>query len=219
LITIGGKPPEVYAQMLNRLKHGARVAGEDLSTLWRSIELNVGYTENADRAISDPPEYWAGTFIPALFDQKTSPDPDEHVRFVQQYARSCVGAGSSSRLIDHSVQVSGCAFNVEVLVLTGSAFRRQHSAAVHVLKISVRELVVSFAIFGLSVVNAQVPASIFAESMLSDELVLFLCGRLVLAPCVSFVGDEPALANESLGVLVCRVVQLDCHDSLCAHRR
>jgi alkanesulfonate monooxygenase SsuD/methylene tetrahydromethanopterin reductase-like flavin-dependent oxidoreductase (luciferase family) len=63
LITIGGKPPEMYAQMLNRLKHGARVAGEDPSTLWRSIELNVGYTENADRAISDPPEYWAGTFI------------------------------------------------------------------------------------------------------------------------------------------------------------
>jgi hypothetical protein len=85
-----------------------------------------------------------------------------------------MGTGGSSRRIDHSVQVSGCAFNVEVLVLTRSAFRGQHSAAVHVPKIAVRELVVLFAIFGLSVVNAQVPAAIFAESMLSDELVLSL---------------------------------------------
>jgi coenzyme F420-dependent glucose-6-phosphate dehydrogenase len=109
LISVGGRPPEVYRALLQNFAQGARSAGKDPSRMPRAIELNVAYTSDTEKAISDLLEYWAGTFIPALYDQKIytpkmseengqvvgpdhvrktsciSPDPDAHVRFVQQY--------------------------------------------------------------------------------------------------------------------------------------
>ncbi len=41
------------------------------SFVWtKLIELNVAYTDDTDAAIECQKKYWAGTFIPALFDQK-----------------------------------------------------------------------------------------------------------------------------------------------------
>lgn len=36
----------------------------------RLIELNVACTDELDSAVQEMPQYWAGTFIPALFNQK-----------------------------------------------------------------------------------------------------------------------------------------------------
>jgi hypothetical protein len=43
---------------------------------------------------------------------------------------------------------------------------------------------------GFSVVDAQVPFLVFSKPMLVDELVLFLRGRLVLAPIICLVVNE-----------------------------
>jgi len=109
LWTVGGQPPELYQQMFAQFEQSAREAGKDPATMPRSIELNVAYTDDADGAIRDMQTYWAGTFIPALFDQKIytpalsakngavvgpdtikkqmviSTNPDEHVAFAQKY--------------------------------------------------------------------------------------------------------------------------------------
>jgi coenzyme F420-dependent glucose-6-phosphate dehydrogenase len=73
------------------------------------VEVGVEYTEDSAAAIQARKQYWAGTFIPALFSQRiytpkmsaqngmavgedvirqrtcVSADPDEHVRFAQRY--------------------------------------------------------------------------------------------------------------------------------------
>ena len=109
LLTVGGKPLDVYRQMLSRFEAGARAQGRDPAQLRRMIELNVAYTDDVARAIEDQRRYWAGAYVPALYNQNIytpkmseqngavvgpdtirqraclSPDPDEHVRFAQQF--------------------------------------------------------------------------------------------------------------------------------------
>jgi coenzyme F420-dependent glucose-6-phosphate dehydrogenase len=109
LITVGGKRPEVYRSLLHNFEQGARSVGKDPARMPRAVELNVAYTEDTDRAISDLLQYWAGTFVPAMYHEKIytprmseengqvvgpdtvrktsciSPDPDDHVEFVKHY--------------------------------------------------------------------------------------------------------------------------------------
>ncbi len=109
LITVGGEKPEVYQKILKNFEKGAQAAGKDPAKLPRLIELNVEYTDDKQAAIEAQKKYWAGTFIPALYDQKIytpamsakngqsvgsdtimqkaliSANADEHVKFIQQY--------------------------------------------------------------------------------------------------------------------------------------
>ncbi|MBV9232385.1 MAG: TIGR03557 family F420-dependent LLM class oxidoreductase [Chloroflexi bacterium] len=109
LITTGGKQPEVYEQIIKNFEEGARAAGKDPSRMPRLIELNVAYAGQIDAAIQEQVKYWAGTYIPALFDQKIytptmsqqngeiigpdiikktgcfSTNIDDHVKYAQQH--------------------------------------------------------------------------------------------------------------------------------------
>ena len=69
LITVGGNKPEHYEQMLENFEVGAREVGKDPSSMPRLIELNVAYTEDTDSALQIMHDYWAGAFVPALFNQ------------------------------------------------------------------------------------------------------------------------------------------------------
>ncbi len=70
LFTVGGKQPEVYRQMLQSFEQGARESGKDAARLPKLIELNVEYEQDLNQALANHLKYWAGTYIPALFDQK-----------------------------------------------------------------------------------------------------------------------------------------------------
>jgi coenzyme F420-dependent glucose-6-phosphate dehydrogenase len=109
LITTGGQEPTVYQKMLEAFEQGARQAGKDPTKMPRLIELNVAYGDDLVPAIEGTKKYWAGTFIPALFDQRIytpkmsaengkvveadairkkgcfSSKPEDHVQFVQKY--------------------------------------------------------------------------------------------------------------------------------------
>jgi coenzyme F420-dependent glucose-6-phosphate dehydrogenase len=109
LITVGGKQPDLYKQMMSNFDKAAREAGKDPSRMPKLIELNVEYTQDTETAVQNQLKYWAATYIPALFDQKiytpkmsqengqpvgadtikklacVSSNPDDHVKFIQQY--------------------------------------------------------------------------------------------------------------------------------------
>ncbi|HEX9443157.1 MAG TPA: TIGR03557 family F420-dependent LLM class oxidoreductase [Candidatus Binatia bacterium] len=67
LITVGGEEPETYRKIFENFDAGAREAGKDPAKMPRMIELGVAYTDDEEKAIEIRKEYWAGTFIPALF--------------------------------------------------------------------------------------------------------------------------------------------------------
>ncbi len=107
--TTGGKQPDIYKGIIQDLETSAKKAGKDPTRMPRLVELNVAYTDNIDAAIQEQIKYWAGTYVPALFDQniytpamsqengevvgpdtikKTgcfSSNPEDHVKFAQQY--------------------------------------------------------------------------------------------------------------------------------------
>ena len=109
LITIGGKRPQVYKQLLANFDAGAQDAGKDPSTMSRMIEVLAAYTDDETGAIACVRKYWAGCFVPALFNEKIytprmsaengevvgndtikrgmclSSDPDDHIKFLAQY--------------------------------------------------------------------------------------------------------------------------------------
>ncbi len=70
LITVGGKDPEMYQQMLQRFEAGARQAGKDPGRMPRMVELLVAYTTDREGAIRDLRQYWAGSLVPALYTQR-----------------------------------------------------------------------------------------------------------------------------------------------------
>lgn len=109
LWTVGGKQPDIYKEIIKNFEEGAKKAGKDPSRMPRLIELNVAYTDDMDAAIQEQLKYWAGTYVPALFDEKIytpkmsaengevigadvvkktgcfSPNINDHVQFAQQY--------------------------------------------------------------------------------------------------------------------------------------
>jgi hypothetical protein len=114
--------------------------------------------------------------------------------------------------VDHTVQMSSRVFDVEMLVLAGPAFCSEDAAAVGICEIAVWELIMSFRIFPILVVNCQIPLTVFKEPMPLEEFIFLPRGRLVFAPRVSLVVYELTLIDEPLGMLVCSVVQSNCHD-------
>src|ERR1700730_11890181 len=89
--------------------------------------------------------------------------------------------------VDHSVQVRCGIFDVEMLVLARPAFSGHHSATMDVFEITIREFIPSLGILALLLVDPQMPFRIFLESMRSEEFILGLCRRPMLAPCIPFV--------------------------------
>jgi coenzyme F420-dependent glucose-6-phosphate dehydrogenase len=111
LITVGGKPSELYQNILKQFNKGATDAGKDPGTMPHLIEVNVAFTQDVEGAIREIKKYWAGTFIPALFDQKIytpkmsaengqpvgddaiqescciSDKPEDHIQFAQRYLK------------------------------------------------------------------------------------------------------------------------------------
>jgi coenzyme F420-dependent glucose-6-phosphate dehydrogenase len=109
LITAGGDEPEVYREMLRNFAAGAKEAGRNANRAPRMIELAVAYTDDEDAAVEARKNYWAGTFVPAMFTERIhtpelsekngnivgadtiteagcfSPDPDEHVKHAEKY--------------------------------------------------------------------------------------------------------------------------------------
>ena len=109
LLTVGGKEPQMYKEILAQFEQGARSAGKDAQSLPRLIELNAAFTDDEQGAVQAMLKYWAGTFVPALFDQRIytpalsaengkvvghdtvkksmiiSANPHDHIRFAQQY--------------------------------------------------------------------------------------------------------------------------------------
>jgi hypothetical protein len=73
------------------------------------------------------------------------------------------------------MQMGGSDLDIEVFVLTGSALRRQHAAAVYVFEISIRKLISPLGLLVLGIVDSQVPSSVRSEPMLPNELILLLC--------------------------------------------
>ena len=129
LITVGGKQPDLYKEIIKNFEDSAREKGKNPAQMPRLIELNAEYTEDIGTAIEYQKKYWAGTYVPALFDQKIytpkmsqengeavgsdtikkaaciSAKPDDHVKFVQQY----IGLGFD-HLIFHSASPDQGAF-------------------------------------------------------------------------------------------------------------
>ncbi len=109
LITVGGKQPDIYREILKSFENAARQSGKNPAQMPKLIELNVDFTNDVETAIQYQKKYWAGTFVPALFDQKIytpkmsaengeavgsdtikkagciSANPDDHIKFIQQY--------------------------------------------------------------------------------------------------------------------------------------
>jgi coenzyme F420-dependent glucose-6-phosphate dehydrogenase len=109
LITVGGEEPETYREILANFEAGARDVGRDPSEMPRMIELGVAYTSDEEKAIESRKQYWAGTFVPALFTEKIytpamseangsvvgadtirqavciSNEPDVHIDFARRY--------------------------------------------------------------------------------------------------------------------------------------
>jgi len=109
LWSVGGKQPELYKGIIQNFEESAKKAGKDPSTMPRLIELNVAYTDNVDAAVQEQLKYWAGTYVPAMYDEKIytpkmsqengevvgtdtvlktgcfSPKFEDHVQFAQQY--------------------------------------------------------------------------------------------------------------------------------------
>ncbi|HKY08668.1 MAG TPA: TIGR03557 family F420-dependent LLM class oxidoreductase [Candidatus Binatia bacterium] len=109
LITVGGEEPETYKKLLENFDAGAKGAGKNSTRMPRMIEIAADYTADEEQAIQARKNYWAGTFVPALFTQRIhtpemseqngavigsdtvrqavciSTDPEDHIKLAQKY--------------------------------------------------------------------------------------------------------------------------------------
>ena len=70
----------------------------------------------------------------------------------------------------------------------------------NVFEISKGELVPGFRIFGVTIVNSEMPFCVFRESVLTNKFVLLLSGGLVLTPRISQIHQNPSLLDQFLSM-------------------
>src|SRR6267142_341732 len=109
------------------------------------------------------------------------------------------------------MQMRRSVFDVIVLVLAGSTFRAEDAATVDVFEIPKGELIMPFGLLAFLVIYPEVPSPVFGEPVLSNKFIFLLRRGSVFAPRIPLVEYEFALADKSLGVLVCPAVELYCH--------
>src|SRR5215510_12121762 len=109
LVTVGGEDRETYREIFANFEAGAREAGKNPSQMPRMVELGVAYTDDEEKAIEYRKNYWAGTFVAALFTERIytpkmseengkavgadvikevvciSGDPEDHIELAQRY--------------------------------------------------------------------------------------------------------------------------------------
>jgi hypothetical protein len=90
-------------------------------------------------------------------------------------------------------------FDFSIAILASSGLRREQPAPMNVFEIAIGELVSLLGILRVMIVNAQMPFCIFAESVQSDEFILFVCGRPMSAPRAFTVRYETSLFDELHG--------------------
>ena len=66
----------------------------------------------------------------------------------------------------------------------------------NVFEVAIGKFVSPFGILWVSIVDSEMPFCIFAESVHTDKLILFVCWRPMLAPRAFAVCDEVPLFNE-----------------------
>jgi hypothetical protein len=70
---------------------------------------------------------------------------------------------------------------------------------VNIFEIAIREFVSSLRIRTVPFVDSEMPLCIFAEAVETDELIFFIYGRPMFAPCAFAVGDNMSLVDKSRG--------------------
>jgi hypothetical protein len=96
-------------------------------------------------------------------------------------------------------QVRRSGLDFGVAILAGSGFRREQTAPMNIFEIAIGELVSLLGILRVMIVNAQMPFCIFAESVQSDEFILFVCGRPMPAPRTFAISDEMSFFDQVHG--------------------
>src|SRR6266446_4642192 len=109
------------------------------------------------------------------------------------------------------MQMRRSVFDVIVLVLAGPTFGAEDAAAVDIFEIPKGELIMPFGLLAFLVIYPEIPSAVFGEPVLSNKFVFLLRRRPVFAPRIPLVEYEFALADKSLGILVCPAVELDGH--------
>jgi hypothetical protein len=102
-----------------------------------------------------------------------------------------------------------CIFNVTVLILPGAAFRRQHATAVYIFDVSMGKFVMSLGVLGVFIIASQIPFAVFGKPVETNEFILLLCRRSVLAPRVPFFSYEPVFADKFPCMLECAPIEGD----------
>ena len=69
----------------------------------------------------------------------------------------------------------------------------------NVFEVAIGKFVSPFGVLRIALVNSEVPFCVFAESVQTDKLILFVCCRPMLAPRAFAICDEVSLFNELHG--------------------
>ncbi|WP_426437428.1 hypothetical protein [Bradyrhizobium genosp. P] len=101
------------------------------------------------------------------------------------------------------MQMRGRIFDVQVLVLSGAAFGTEYAAAVDLLEIPVRKLVVSLGILRTLVIDSEIPFAVLGKIAAAEEFIFLVGRRSVLAPRIPFVEYKITFADERLGMVEC----------------
>ena len=68
-----------------------------------------------------------------------------------------------------------------------------------IFEVAIGKFVSLFGLLSIALVNSKMPFCIFAESVQTDKLILFVCLRPMLAPRAFAICNEVALFNELHG--------------------
>jgi hypothetical protein len=94
-------------------------------------------------------------------------------------------------------------------VLICSGFDSEHATTVNIFEVAVRKFVSPFRVFGVPIVDSQMPFGIFTESVQADKFVFIVCRRTMLTPRAFAIRDDMRLSDQVPGKCKGLIVQFD----------
>jgi hypothetical protein len=94
------------------------------------------------------------------------------------------------------MQVRRRVLDVMVLVLARADFRSEHATAMDIFEVAIGKFVVSLGLFGLFVVDSQIPLAVFGKTVEANEFISSCAdGRCSLHASRSSNTNRPSLMN------------------------
>src|SRR5215471_4593425 len=92
--------------------------------------------------------------------------------------------------LHHFQETLSGTFDIRITELERPAFHREQRATMDILEIAKRKFAFRLVFLSMRRIDPEMPACIFSEAVVANEIIFLWCGRTMTSPIIPFIRDD-----------------------------